>query len=89
MGNFKDFRSRVTAIFPEDKRKDIYFSQIKDGYGAAYKPLFPESSQNDIIINSIYNSGAYLRGNYELIHAKGGAAHVHYANSIEELKTHI
>lgn len=86
---FDDFRRIVRSVFPHEKWESIYFSQLKDGYSAAYKPNYPESSNEDVIINDIQNSGAYLNGNYELIHFHDGKPHVHYAEKLIALKIHV
>lgn len=83
---FKFFRSEVTALFPLEKRNDIYFSQMRDGYSATYKPEYPNGSKRDIIISDISESGAYLRGNYEMIHFHDGKAHAHYAEKLFDLR---
>lgn len=52
MGNFKDFRNdikRSGGIWASD---DVYFSQHRDGYSAAYKPNYPSDSKEDRVINS-------------------------------------
>lgn len=89
ISNFKSFMRDIRSIFPQEKRSEIYFSQLKDGYSAAYKPNYPECCKDDVIINDIQNSGAYLRGNFELIHSHGGKPHAHYASKISELKIHV
>ena len=66
MGEFTNFKNNLCYLL-KDKEKDLYFSQLRDGYSAAYKPAYPNSTTNDFIINTIDKSGAYLRGNYELI----------------------
>lgn len=52
MGNFKDFKSSVKkkgGIWASD---DVYFSQFRDGYSAAYKPNYPQDSAEDQVIYS-------------------------------------
>lgn len=89
ISDFKMFKRSIFSIFPHEKWDDIYFSQFIVGYSAAYKPNYPESSNEDIIINAIQNSGAYLNGNYELIHFHDGKPHVHYAEKPIALKVHV
>lgn len=68
MTNFKTFKSNVLSLPGVwNDEKNIYFSQTRDGYSAAYKPHYPRGSKKDMIIQTIDKSGAYLRGNYELI----------------------
>ncbi len=52
VSNFKIFKRLVFSIFPCEKWNDIYFSQFKDGYSAAYKPNYPEDSKNDVVVNT-------------------------------------
>lgn len=88
MGNFTDFRNHVKAVFSFMPEKDLYFSQLRDGYVAAYKPAYPESTDQDVRISEISDSGAYLRGNYELVHVHNGKAHSHYAEHLSQLQPH-
>lgn len=68
MSNFKDFQRTILSLSGVWKNESsVYFSQMKDGYSAAYKPNYPKGSTRDMIIQTIDKSGAYRRGNYELM----------------------
>lgn len=86
MTNFKWFIQRVRAIGGVWASESVFFSQTRDGYSAAYKPSYPESSKNDMIINDIRNSGAYLRGNYELIKMENGKFQPFYFDQISDIR---
>lgn len=82
MSDFKEFQKLIFKIYGEYKTKDLYFSQLKDGYSAAYKPRFPEWCDDDEIIQYFPN---YERGAYELIHKHAGKYHSHYSDDIDDL----
>lgn len=82
---FKDDILSLPGVWQNEN--DIYFSQMKDGYSAAYKPLYPNGCNKDIIINTINNSGAYLRGNYEVIIFLETKYTALYFKTIEEVKS--
>lgn len=47
MTNFKIFKELVRkrgGIWASD---DVYFSQFRDGYSAAYKPSYPDKDERD------------------------------------------
>jgi hypothetical protein len=88
MSSFRDFINKVLSL-PGIEEKNTYFSQMRDGYAAAYKPLFPKSSEKDFIIQTIDQSGAYLRGNYELIAFDGSKVTSFYFEDFDNLKEHI
>ena len=87
---FKIFKNQILSLPKEWQNKDkVYFSQLKDGYSAAYKPYYPKSSYNDMIINTIDKSGAYKRGNFELIIFLQDKFTALYFESFEQLKKYI
>lgn len=88
MSNFKDFKNKVLSI-PGIKENHTFFSQMRDGYSAAHKPVFPKSSKKDFIIQTIDQSGAYLRGNYELIAFEGEKVTSFFFEYFDDLKKHI
>ena len=83
MSNFKDFQNKVKSLHGVWASDDVCFTQTKDGYQAAYKPEYPNSSDMDMIINDIQRSGAYLRGNYELIRKWGGRFRSFYFEDLD------
>lgn len=85
ISNFKSFKQIIASLFDLQDYQDIYFSQMCDGYSAAYKPKYPESSSHDIIINTIDKSGAYLRGNYETIYKDNNKISCIYFDDIKQL----
>ena len=52
MSNFKMFQQNIKALGGIWQSEDVYFSQFRDGYSAAYKPNYPKKSINDKLINS-------------------------------------
>lgn len=90
MSNFKKFQNDILSL-PGiwRNKKDIYFSQMKDGYSAAYKPQYPNSSNADKIIQTIDRSGAYLRGKYELIIYLENKFTALYFQDIEQLRKYF
>lgn len=89
MTTFKEFQAEVKNIGGPFASDSVYFSQMRDQYSAAYKPEYPAASGRDIVINAIDQTGAYLRGNFELVHIHGGSVHAHYFNSLEEVGAEI
>ena len=47
MSDFKCFKSAVRAKGGKWASNDVYFSQLKDGYTAAYLPQYPQKSKQD------------------------------------------
>lgn len=67
MSDFKEFKDLVLSLPGVwQESKNVYFSQMRDGYLAAYKPSYPEGTKKDMTLQTIYNTGAYLRGAFEL-----------------------
>lgn len=90
MTKFEKFKNDILSLPGGwNKEINIYFSQTRDGYTAAYKPEYPQTSKNDIIINTIDESGAYLRGNYELIMFVDKKIMALYFQDLSELKKHF
>lgn len=54
MSDFKWFKSAVRARGGKWASNDVYFSQLKDGYTAAYLPQYPQKSKQD---EAIYSYG--------------------------------
>ncbi len=52
MSHFKEFKVCIRAKGGKWASKDVYFSQLKDGYTAAYLPNYPEKSEDDDAIYS-------------------------------------
>lgn len=67
MSKFTMFQYKIKNIGGVWASNDVYFMQTRDSYSAAYKPCYPKSSPRDMIIQTIDRTGAYKRGNYELI----------------------
>ena len=90
MSNFRTFQSDILSLpgVWQDKN-NIYFSQMRDGYQAAYKPHYPHGGLDDMLIQTIDQSGAYLRGNYELIIYSGNKYTSLYFQTIDQLKTYF
>lgn len=53
MSHFKEFQAQIRAKGGKWTSKDVYFSQLKDGYTAAYLPNYPNKSDED---DSIYSA---------------------------------
>ncbi len=89
MTTFREFQKAVKKIGGPFSSDFVYFSQMRDQYSAAYKPKYPAASNRDIVINAIDQTGAYLRGNFELVHIHGGKVHAHYYKSLAEVRAEI
>ena len=89
MSNFKEFQKEIKALGTPWNTDDVYFNQERDGYAASYKPMYPEYCNKDIIIQTIYNTGAYKRGNYELIIHDGTKFHSLYFMTMQELRNYF
>lgn len=90
VSSFKEFRSDVKTFlgFPWDT-DDVYFSQHRDCYVASYKPGYPESTSNDMVIQTIYGTGAQNRGNYELIAFDGCKFSSWYFMGLKEIRDYM
>lgn len=67
MGNFTDFQRIIRSIGGVWNSENVYFSQTRDSYVAAFKPQYPTSTQQDMLIQTIDRSGAYQLGDFEFI----------------------
>lgn len=67
MSNFLMFKDKIYHLGGKWASKDVFFMQTRDSYSAAYKPNYPNGSLQDMIIQTIDRTGAYNRGNYELV----------------------
>lgn len=88
---YKDFKETVKSLGGVWATEDIYFTRVRDEYYASYKPMYPASSREDVVISDITSSGAYLRGDYELVRFDKGVGKViaTYFASFEDLEKHI
>lgn len=51
MSRFRFFREKIKSISAGFwKDNDIYFTQIRDGYYADYRPKYPECSLHDALV---------------------------------------
>ena len=92
MSNFKDFQRDILSLpYIREKKEDVYFSQLCDGYSAKYSPHYPKGSTSDFIIQTTDRSGAYLRGNYELmIYDNSANKYISvYFQDIDQLKEYL
>lgn len=85
-GDFKQFISDIRKIDGVWESDDVYFSQMRDGYSASYKPNYPDNCINDMIIQTIYDTGACNRGNYELIIWENGKYSSKYFHDTYNIK---
>ena len=53
MSWFKEFKNTVRAKGGIWASNDVYFSQLRDGYTAAYLPAYPQQSPKDEAIHSV------------------------------------
>ena len=86
MTNFKQFKSDIKKIGKMWNTDNVYYSQMRDGYSVSYKPKYPESCINDMIIQTLEGTGSANRGNYELIIWEAGKYTSKYFDTIEEIK---
>ena len=89
MTNFKDFQNKIREIGNVWNGENIYFSQMRDSYCAAYKPKYPNGCTEDMTIQTLENTGAYNRGNYELTIWKEGKYGCVYFDDIDEIKQYF
>ena len=50
MSNFKLFQINVKEVGYPWNGENIYYSQVKDGYYADYKPSYPDKTKEDMFI---------------------------------------
>lgn len=89
MGKFKDFQIRVKEISKTWNSENVFFTQMRDGYSASYKPEYPEACNDDMIIQTLEGTGASNRGNYELIIFDDGKFTSKYFDYVDEIKTYF
>ena len=90
MGNFKDFKNNIAELGGVwNNQNNVYFSQQRDCYAAEYRPRYPLSSKKDIIIQTIDRTGAYLRGNYELIMFLENKVVALYFDDVDDIKNFL
>ena len=90
MGKFKDFKNNIAELGGVwNDKNNIYFSQMRDSYAAEYRPHSPRSSTKDIIIQTIEKTGAYLRGNYELIIFLENKFTALYFDDVDDIKNFL
>lgn len=53
MSDFKQFRTMIKSIGGVWNGDDVYFSQMRDGYSASYKPNYPKYYTKDMIIQTL------------------------------------
>lgn len=89
MSKFKDFQNKIKEIGNVWNSEHVFFTQMRDGYSASYKPKYPESCNTDMIIQTLGGTGAANRGNYELIIFESGKFISKYFNYTDEIKTYF
>lgn len=89
MSDFKQFQNNIKSIGNVWNGNDVYFSQMKDGYSATYKPNYPDGCTKDMIIQTLEGTGAANRGNYELTIWKDGKFGVEYFDSFNEIEQYF
>lgn len=50
MSDFKKFEEIVNSIGGKWKSDSVYYSQMKDGYYASYKPCYPKDTKEDMFL---------------------------------------
>ena len=83
MSDFKNFKNKVKALGGVWASEDTYFSQTRDEYCAEYRPSYPSSTNRDMILKDIRRTGAYLRGNYEIVRLWGGKVQAFYYEDLD------
>ena len=53
MSKFKDFQNKIKEINNVWNGEHVFFTQMRDGYSASYKPKYPESCNDDMIIQTL------------------------------------
>lgn len=89
MTEFKSFIKAVREIGGKWASDDVYFFQMRDGYSATYKPEYPSSSNLDMRICTLHDTGAQNRGNYELIVCEDGKFVCKYYKTLQEIAERI
>lgn len=89
MSNFKQFQKNIKSIGNVWSGNNVYFNQMRDCYSATYRPNYPEGCTKDMIIQTIDRTGAYNRGNYELIIWEDGKYISKYFDDVDELNQYF
>lgn len=89
MSKFKDFQNKIKEINNVWNGEHVFFTQMRDGYSASYKPKYPESCNDDMIIQTLEGTGAANRGNYELIIFDDGKFTSKYFDYADEIKAYF
>lgn len=90
MTDFKKFKNDILSLPGVWKNEnDVFFTQYRDCFEASYRPNYPNGSAKDASIRTIDKTGAYLRGNYELIIFQDGKYNAIYFLNLEELKNYF
>ena len=89
MSKFKDFQNEIKEINNVWNSENVFFTQMRDGYSASYRPKYPEYCNKDMIIQTLEGTGAANRGNYELIIFTGGKFISKYFNYVDEIKAYF
>lgn len=82
---FETFKRAVKALGGKWASDDVYFTQMRDGYSAGYKPEYPKNSNADMTIQTLCGTGAESRGNIELIVFRDGKFGSEYFKHIDEI----
>ena len=89
MSKFKDFQNEIKEINNVWNSENVFFTQMRDGYSASYRPKYPGYCNEDMIIQTLEGTGAANRGNYELIIFAGGKFTSKYFNYVDEIKAYF
>lgn len=89
MSKFKNFQIGVKEISKTWNSENVFFTQMRDGYSASYRPKYPEYCNDDMIIQTLEGTEAVNRGDYELIIFDDGKFTSKYFNDTEEIKTYF
>ena len=89
MSKFKDFQNEIKEINNIWNSENVFFTQMRDGYSASYRPKYPGYCNEDMIIQTLEGTGAANRGNYELIIFAGGKFTSKYFNYVDEIKAYF
>ena len=84
--DLKNFKRAIKALGGKWASDDVYFSQMRDGYSAGYKPAYPKCCNDDMTIQTIYGTGAANRGNYELIVFRDGKFTSEYFDKLDDIE---
>ena len=85
----KDFQNKIKEINSVWNSEHVFFTQMRDGYSASYRPKYPGYCNEDMIIQTLEGTGAANRGNYELIIFAGGKFTSKYFDYVDEIKAYF